>query len=77
MMLKIKHVTVAALCMALASVWAQSAKPFASMANGELVSEQDLSDYLDRRIDLRQIARNAWGGGGGCAGNGDDPRARA
>lgn len=61
MMLKIKHVAVAALCMALASVWAQSAKPFASMANGELVSEQDLSDYLDRRIDLRQIARNAWG----------------
>ena len=53
MMLKIKHVAVAALCMALASVWAQSAKPFASMANGELVSEQDLSDYLDRRIDLR------------------------
>ncbi|KZT15644.1 hypothetical protein A1D30_08680 [Acidovorax sp. GW101-3H11] len=47
--------------MTLASAWAQPAKPLARLANGEVVSEQDLSDYLDRRMDLRQIARNAWG----------------
>ncbi len=61
MTLKIKHVAAAVLFMTLASAWAQPAKPLARMANGEVVSEQDLSDYLDRRIDLRQIARNAWG----------------
>lgn len=60
---KIKHLVAAVLCMTLASAWAQStpAKPLARLANGEVVSEQDLSDYLDSRIDLRQIARNAWG----------------
>lgn len=61
MMLKFKHVAAAVLCMTLASVWAQQAKPLARLANGEVVSEQDLSDYLDNRIDLRQVARNAWG----------------
>lgn len=61
MLKKIKHVAAAVLCMTLASVWAQPAKPLARLANGEVVSEQDLSDYLDRRMDLRQIARNAWG----------------
>lgn len=61
---KIKHVPAAVLCMALASVWAQPAplaKPLARLANGEVVSEQDLSEYLESRIDLRQVARNAWG----------------
>lgn len=64
MMLKIKRVAATVLCMSLASAWAQpaqSAAPLARLANGEVVSEQDLSDYLDRRVDLRQIARNAWG----------------
>lgn len=63
MLKKIKHLVAAVLCMTLASAWAQSApaKPLARLANGEVVSEQDLSDYLDSRIDLRQIARNAWG----------------
>lgn len=64
MLKKIKQLAAAVLCMTLASAWAQaapSAKPLARLANGEVVGEQDLSDYLDRRIDLRQIARNAWG----------------
>ena len=63
MMLKIKYVAAIVLSMALTSVWAQpaTAKPLARLADGEVVSEQDLSDYLDRRIDLRQVARNAWG----------------
>ena len=63
MVLKFKFVAAIVLSMALTSVWAQpaTAKPLARLADGEVVSEQDLSDYLDRRIDLRQIARNAWG----------------
>lgn len=59
--MKIKHVAAAVLCMSLATAWAEPAKPLARLANGEVVSEQDLSDYLGRRFDLRQIARNAWG----------------
>lgn len=59
--MKIKHVVAAVLCMSLATAWAESAKPLARLANGEVVSEQDLSDYLGRRMDLRQTARNAWG----------------
>lgn len=60
--MKIKHVAgVAVLCMSLATAWAEQAKPLARFANGEVVSEQDLSDYLGRRMDLRPIARNAWG----------------
>jgi len=61
---KIKHVVAVVLSMTLASAWAQpapAAKPLARLANGEVVSAQDLSDYLERRMDLRQIARNAWG----------------
>lgn len=61
MTLKIKRIAVAVLCLSLVSAWAQSAKPLARLANGEVVSEQDLSDYLGRRMDLRQTARNAWG----------------
>lgn len=60
-MVKIKHVAAAVLCMSLATGWAESAKPLARLANGEVVSQQDLVDYLGRRMDLRQIARNAWG----------------
>ena len=33
----------------------------AKLGNGEFVTQKDLSDYLDRRVDLRPIARNAWG----------------
>ena len=60
--MKIKHVAgVAVLCMSLATAWAEPTTPLARFANGEVVSEQDLSAYLDRRMDLRQTARNAWG----------------
>ena len=62
--MKIKHVVAVVFSIALASAWAQpapAAKPLARLANGEVVSAQDLSDYLGRRMDLRQIARNAWG----------------
>lgn len=61
MTLKIKRIAVAVLCLSLVSAWAQSVKPLARLANGEVVSEQDLSDYLGRRMDIRQTARNAWG----------------
>ena len=30
-------------------------------ANTEKITAQDLSDYLDRRVDLRSARRNAWG----------------
>jgi len=39
-------------------------KPFARFtnnANGEVISEQDLADYLDVRIGLRAVARNTQG----------------
>ena len=29
--------------------------------NHEVLTEQDLSDFLDRRIDMRQASRSAWG----------------
>lgn len=64
MMLTIKRVAAAVLCMSLASAWAQPAqsdKPLARLANGEVVGEQDLAGYLERRVDLRPAARNAWG----------------
>ena len=51
---------VACTAMAAATV-AQEAKPLARLAGGEVISAQDLSDYLDRRADLRSVARNAWG----------------
>jgi len=61
----IKRLGTAMLCMALASAWAQqplpTTKPLARLANGEVVSDQDLADYLERRMDLRPVARNAWG----------------
>ena len=31
------------------------------MARGENIAESDLAAYLQRRVDLRQAARNAWG----------------
>lgn len=64
MKMKMKCIASVVLCMGVASAWAQPnyfAKPLARLANGEVVGEQDLSEYLSRRIDLRQIARNAWG----------------
>lgn len=59
--MKIKHVAAAVLYMSLVTAWAEPAKPLARLDNGEVVSQQDLDDYLGRRMDLRQIARNAWG----------------
>jgi len=50
----VKRLGVAVLCMALGSTWAQqpdtAAKPLARFANGEVVSEKDLADYLGRRM---------------------------
>lgn len=61
----VKRLGVVMLCMALGSTWAQqpapAVKPLARFANGEVVSEKDLFDYLERRMDLRPVARNAWG----------------
>lgn len=59
--MKLKHVAAIALCMVIGSAWADAGKPLARLGKGEVISEQDLSDYLARRVDLRQTARNAWG----------------
>jgi hypothetical protein len=64
LMKKMKWMAGAVLVAAVGCVWAQAApasKPLARLANGEVISEQDLSDYLGTRLDLRQNARNAWG----------------
>lgn len=64
MMKQVKHWMVMAACVAAtsAAMAAQpGAKPLAQMANGEVIGEQDLADYLDRRMDLRGAARSAWG----------------
>ena len=61
---KFKQFATAMLCMTLVSAWAQpteTLKPLARMANGEVVSDKDLTAYLGRRMDLRPVARNAWG----------------
>jgi len=29
--------------------------------NGEVLTEQDLSELLSRRVDMRQAGRNMWG----------------
>ena len=60
-MIKIKHVAAVMGCVAGIAAWAAPAAPLARLANGEVVSEQDLLDYLERRVDLRQTARNVWG----------------
>ena len=45
----------------LAAVDLPSPTPLARFANGETITDDDLSDYLDRRVDLQGGARNAWG----------------
>ena len=64
MMKKMKRWVAVVACVAVgsAAVAADSGeKPMARMANGEVIGEQDLADYLDQRMDLRGIARNVWG----------------
>lgn len=48
-------------CLTLAASAQTVHQPLARLANGEVIAEQDLSDYLDRRVDLRAMSRNAWG----------------
>ena len=45
---------------AMASV-AGAAESLVRLSNGETITEQDLSAYLDRRVDLRAVARNISG----------------
>lgn len=40
---------------------ANAAQTLVQFSNGESISEQDLSGYLDQRIDLRAASRNSWG----------------
>jgi len=64
MMKQVKRWIAVAVCVLASSTAlavASSGKPLARMANGELIGEQDLADYLERRMDLRGIARNVWG----------------
>lgn len=59
--MKVKFLTALLLCMGLAGVSAQTTATLARFANGESVSEQDLSEYLSKRVDLRQLARSTLG----------------
>lgn len=61
MRLKFKSIAAAVLATVMTIAGAQTAAPLARIANGEVVTAQDLSSYLARRIDLRQIARNSLG----------------
>lgn len=62
MMRKLQKFVALAACTLACHAWAEdAAKPLARLANGEVVSKQDMSDYMDRRLDLRPSARNAWG----------------
>lgn len=64
MKVKIRQSAIVMFCMAMVSAWAQPVftdKPLARLANGEVVNDQDLVNYLGRRMDLRPVARNAWG----------------
>ena len=36
-------------------------QPLATLSNGESVSPTEFSQYLARRVDLKPLARNAWG----------------
>lgn len=49
------------MCSTVANAADVSSKPLARLANGEVITEQDLSAYLDQRIDLRGAVRSAWG----------------
>ena len=47
--------------MATAALASDGGAVLARLGNGETLTERDLSAYLERRIDLRQASRNAWG----------------
>lgn len=36
-------------------------RPLAKLSNGETLSDQDFGAYLNRRVDLKPLARNFWG----------------
>lgn len=40
---------------------ASAAEPLVRFANGEAISQEDFSAYLDKRVDLRSSTRNVWG----------------
>ncbi|MGB3451609.1 MAG: peptidylprolyl isomerase [Giesbergeria sp.] len=49
------------LTLALAATAAGNDPVLARLASGETITEEDLSGYLDRRVDLQPASRNAWG----------------
>lgn len=49
----------AALSLIAPAAWASG--PLARLSNGESITSEDLSAYLDRRVDLRASSRNVWG----------------
>ncbi|WP_422844087.1 peptidylprolyl isomerase [Acidovorax sp. M2(2025)] len=40
---------------------ASAAEPLVKLANGESITQEDVSAYLERRVDLQGTARNVWG----------------
>lgn len=52
---------VVVLAMSLMASVAGAAEPLVRFANGESISQDDLSIYLERRVDLRASSRNVWG----------------
>jgi hypothetical protein len=61
MTLNPKLIAALLICLAVGSAAAQPTDHLARLANGEVLTEQDLSEYLTRRVDLRQLARSALG----------------
>lgn len=59
---KLRQLLALAACALACNTWAEeTVKPLARLVGGEVVSQKDLFDYLNRRLDLRPSARNAWG----------------
>jgi len=52
---------VAVLAVSLMASVAGAAESLVQFANGESISQDDLSTYLERRVDLRASSRNVWG----------------
>lgn len=60
-MVKIKVQAALVLGLAMLGAWAAEEKPLASFGSGDVITEQDMKDYVSRRIDLSQTTKNAWG----------------
>lgn len=56
-----RAVVLAGLTLSAAAMGGSTAPVLVHINNGDVITEEDLSQYLDRRVDLRAASRNAWG----------------